>query len=523
MITRRNTIITKAIEVGSSTLFSRGLGIIREVLLTRYMGVGMLLDAFLSAYKIPNFMRKLFAEGALSASFVPTFVPLYHEKGKEQLEKLITLSFFVIESIVLVLCLVGMVKARAIIAFTVPGFSEAQIEQAAHFLQLLMPFVFFLSTSALLAGALQSVNHFFIPAISPVVLNVCFLGALVLCLYYSLPVTYLCYGILLGGVVELILHIVAYKHVSLRFNTAIDRETWKNLYKIVPRFVFCLVSMSTLQISYFVDTWFASYLPPGTITLVHYANRFMGIPLGVFAAALATILLPYLSRITVYTPQRLPFYFFESAKLVFWITLPATVFMAFFSEQIFLTIFLSKEFTYEQVVQVGAILRAFLVSLFCFSLNKIMLNLYYAKHKTWIPAVISVISAGLNWSFNCLFVSRYQAVGLALATSISVIIQSILFIVVLHYYLEVRFYGKAFCIFALRYLLQCLVMSIPFFGIYFFIASLLLRHTHSSFLVSFFIEGFGLWFWVGPLASLCMYVLYYSRKLFKVRLYFLGS
>jgi putative peptidoglycan lipid II flippase len=210
----------------------------------------------------------------------------------------------------------------------------------------------------------------------------------------------------------------------------------------------------TSEISLIVDTMFASYLPAGSISLMTYAIRFMGIPMGLFASALSTITLPYFSRVSTYAPKRLSFFMVEASKLVFWVTIPMMFIMGFLSEKIFHTIFLSRNFTLTQVLEARMILIAFLVGLFSLSLNKILLNLYYSRHVMWLPAIISVFGVGVNVLFNLLLISKFQAAGLALGTSIAAVVQTLLHILFLRVWFGYTFYMANFMRFAGRYCLS---------------------------------------------------------------------
>ena len=513
----KKTILKKTVQVGSFTLLSRFLGIIREILMVHYLGASALSDVFLTAYKIPNSLRKIFAEGAMSAALIPTLVRTIKQTGKQSIIGLMTLAFLLFEGMVLSLCVFVIVHAEIVISFIAPGFSEIQIQQAVPILQIVMPFIFFISSSALFAGALQSVGHFFVPAISPALLNIVFISALVLCLSFDLPVIYLCWFILFGGFLQLILHIIAYTRLRFGFGS-ISKNDIKRFSNVLVKFFLCLPSISIMELSLFIDTSFASYLKKGSISLIYYANRFTGIPLGVFAIALSTVLLPHFSHVR--SVKRLSFYLLESAKLVLWVTLPVALLMGFFSEKIFYTIFLSKKFTLPQVIEASSILCAFLIGLFFFSLNKILLNLYYALHVTWIPALVASSATVVNVILDALFITWLQGYGLALATSISAIVQASLFLFVLHKKFGFKIYIKPFIDFTLRFVLQITVFSIPFLMIYYGIEKIITRHA-PSFLTSFLIDTIGFWFWVGPLSGLFFILLWFMRQYFGIRLYFM--
>lgn len=512
-------ILTKTIQVGASTLLSRLFGIAREVLMIRYLGASGLSDAFLTAYKIPNSLRKIFAEGALSAAFIPTVTSTIKQKNKHSIAGLMTLGFLFFEGTVLVLCALIMSNAATILQLIAPGFSPEQIAQAIPMVHILMPLIFFISSSALLAGALQAVNHFFIPAIAPIILNIVFIIGIIVCLLCDLPVTNLCWFILFGGAIHCAAHVITY--LKLQFTVATPNKQDLVLFgRIIGTFFLCLPSISLMEIALFIDTSFASLLAPGSISLLFYANRFVGIPLGVFAVAFSTILLPHFSRVHTYSPTRLHYYLLESAKLILWVTTPVALLMGFFSHDIFATIFLSKKFSLMQVHEAGNILIAFLFGLFSFSLNKIILNIFYSMHAAWIPALIALIATCINILLNILFIERFQTIGLALATTLSSIIQTILFVVILHKKYHFRLYSKQFFSFAMRYTAQLILCSILFVSSYFTITHLIPLLLPSS-LATFFLIKIGLWLWVGPLAGLFFIMMWYSKTYFGIKLHFL--
>jgi putative peptidoglycan lipid II flippase len=276
--------------------------------------------------------------------------------------------------------------------------------------------------------------------------------------------------------------------------------------------------MSAMEIGNFIDTSFASYLPKGSVSLIYYANRFMGIPLGVFATAFATILLPHFSRITAYAPSRLSFYLLETAKFIAWVTIPVALIMSFFADTIFSTMF-SDKFTADQVHEAGSILIAYTAGLFFASFNKILISIYYALRNTKVPAVISALTIISNIIFNSLLIGPLQASGLAFASALSWMLQTMMFVVCLHYLFGMKIYGTSFLEFCGRYALQLVSMGVLFFATYKGLVWSIANYM--AFASRFFIDGLGFWLWVGPLCLLFFGVMWYTRKAFGVRLYFL--
>jgi len=516
----KKSIIKKTLEVGGATLLSRGLAIAREILLFRFLGgAGAISDAFKVAYTIPNSFRKIFAEGALSAAMVPAVVTKLQDDKKDGINSLIALSFLVFEGAVLLLCLGVILNATSVVSFIAPGFSQEQVVYTARWLSILMPFIFFLSSSALLATVLQSINKFFVPAISPAVLNVVFVGSLLVCLKYSLAVDYLCVFILIGGLVQFLLHLVAYFRAGFSFYR-VNRETVKVFLSVLIRFVPCLISMGILEVSLFVDTRFASFLTKGSVSLIKLSNRFMGIPLGVFAVAFSTILLPHFSRVRIYAPKRMELYLLEAAKFVFWVLIPTAIVMAFFSENILYSfLYLTGNLRLEQVAEGSAILMAFLLGLIFFSLNKILLNIYYAFRNTWVPTLILIFATIVNYFLNLFLMKIFYATGIALATTISAVLQTVLFFIFLYVMFGIRFHFIRFFRFAKYYCLQLITI----FSVAFLLYQGIVRFfgLFSDSVLKFFTVGFGVWLWATPLVGLMFLLIYYTRKLFKVKLYFI--
>jgi len=514
----KKTMIKKTISVGGSTLLSRVFGIIREVLQAQYLGVNAMSDAFVTAFQLPNSFRKIFVEGALSASLVPPFVDSIRNDKKKVVDSLVVLALIIFEGFLLLLCALIMWKAEFIVHLMCPGFSPERVSQTVPLLRILMPFIFLISSSAVFGSALQAINKFFIPAITPAFMNVVYVASLVFCIANDLPVTYFCYSIIGAGIIQLIAHIIAYFKLDFSFSH-VTKETWKIFEPIFINVFLSIICVGmTSEVALIADTWFASYLPEGSITLIKYATRFMGIPLGMFASAVSTITLPYFSRVSTYAPKRLSLFIIEATKLVFWVTVPMALIMGFFSEKIFHTIFLSSKFSMSQVLEARTLLIAYLFGLFSLSLNKILLNVYYSRKVLWLPALISMCGVGVNVMFNMILVRYYKAMGLALATSISAIVQTIMLVVFLYVWFGYTIYIKNFVRFMGRYCLQLACVLPVAYIIYRGISSLLC--VLPTKLSQFFIYGLGFWLWVGPLCLAVAAVVYFTRKQFGIKIYF---
>ncbi|MBI2775339.1 murein biosynthesis integral membrane protein MurJ [Candidatus Dependentiae bacterium] len=546
----RQAIRQKTVQVASSTMISRLLGMVREVLMANLLGVGVIADAFITAFKIPNSMRKVFAEGALSAALVPTFVSLGKKDDKQAVSSLMTLSLLIFEGILLVLCVLIFWKAEAVIRFIAPGWycipqqrefvvfgipvldktigacvaflaqgqAGAQVAYAVSFLRLLIGFILFLSTSALLASALQSVNDFFVPAFAQVLINVIFIGGILLCMIFNWPIKVLCGFILFSGLAHMLWHLIAYFRVGFSF-APITEKTWVSIRQVLRKFLPCLLSMSVMELLLVVSTSIASFLPAGSISLVYYANRFMGIPLGVFSRAFSTVLFPYFARVGTYARSRLSFFLFEAAKLIFWVMVPVSLIFAFISEKLFLTLFLSKKFTMVHVQEASTILIIFVTGLFFFSLNHILLNLYYALHETRIPLYISVAVLLIDVVLSYyILMPLFGAAGIALTTVIVSALQTVLFTLGLQYFFGIVLYTKRFASFALKSVTQCTLLGAAFAVIYYAAVSLI--NSLGSWAPTL-LTTLMFWAWFCPLAVAFFLALFRTRRYFGISLYFL--
>jgi putative peptidoglycan lipid II flippase len=516
----KKSIMRKTIQVASSTLLSRFLGLIRTIFEIKYLGAGALSDAFWTAYKIPNTLRKVFAEGALSAAFIPRLVHIVKAKEYTEANRLMTLMLMVVEGVVIVICLLVVYFAQPVILWTAPGFAHKAVElsTAVPLLRIVMFFIFFISSSALLAGALQATHHFFIPSFAPVLLNIVYIIGLVICLYWKLPIFCFAFFIILGGLLQFLLHL--YMYFKLQFGFAWPTRVTVGYFKqVMVKFLPCLFTMSAMEINFFIDSMLASYLPAGSISLINYSSGFVRIPLGIFGVAFSTILLPHFSRLSSYAPKRLSFYLLESSKLIFFLTIPALVLMSFFSYNIFYTIFLSDKFSLAQVHEASQLLVALLLGLFFFSLNKIILSMYYSLNETFLPTIITFIGTLCNTVFNLLAMRSLGALGLALGTSFGAAVQTCLFVFFLHRKFDFTLYVFRFLEFIMRFIIQLGILGIVFWALY-KVCLLVIKGLPEPY-PYFLLDTIGFWLWTGPLSLALFGLLYMTRRVFNLKLYFL--
>lgn len=519
---QKKSILIKTASVAASLLFSKLLGVFREWFQIKYLGVGELSDAFNTAIKIPNLLRKIFAEGALSAAFVPTIVKVTAEDSQRQASKLMTLTYVIFGAVVLALCMLISFFPEPFIRIIASGFAQKPIEMAiaTSVIRILIYFAFFVFTSALLASALQAKMHFTVPAWGPTLLNVFYIVGLAVCHWFGFSVDIFSYFFLLGGIVQALVY--AYVYFRLHFTIEWpDSNTYRYFKEVLIKFFPCLMSVSIIEINLIIDNRFASTLPAGSMTLLSLSSKFMMIALGAFAVAFSTILLPHFSRISTYAPKRLGFYLLESTKFIFWVTVPVMLLMTFFSYDIFYTIFyrLTDDFSLDRVQEAAWLLSAFLPGLFFFSVNKMLLSIFYALHETGYAGLITIAGAMVNVMLNRMLMPIYGAFGIALATALSAVVQTILLLVILHIKLKVAVYLWQFVRFVGAYMVQLMLCAVLFLALY-HLTVFVITAWFSQY-ADFLLYNIGLWLWVGPIALVPVGILYLVRNKAGVRLYFL--
>lgn len=517
------SILKQSSKIGFLALVSRIIAFVREWLLIQFLSVGDTSDVFFTAFRIPNTMRKIFAEGALSSILVPAFVSAEHKEPGRGLQRLTTLSFIVIEAVILLFCITISYNAVWIISKIAPGFSDQKITASANYLQILISFILFISSGVIFASALQAQRKFFIPAIAPSILNVVYVASLATCLMLTLNVTIFCCCMIMTSIVFFLLQIVAY----LKEGYQLDRptsQTHKEMRLIALQLIPCIISVGITEINHFINTAFASYLPSGSMTLLRSSFQFVNIPVGIITASLVTVLLPHFSKLHLEKPEELSEHLFEAFKFVVWTTMPICFLLFLFSQQIFETLFMGNAQALSKIAIAQSIFIAYLVGLLFFSLNKILLSLFYALRLTIVPMIASIIAIGINYYLNQELIQYYGAAGIALASSISAISQTILLSLFLSRKIHFPWLAHKWLRFLIQYFAQLTLWSaflwIAYRAIYAWIESmhLCLNLPYLTITQETLLHGFGIWSWVGPLSLVYLVAMYISRNFFGIYL-----
>lgn len=512
----KKNIISKVAQVAGLTALSRVFGITREILQSNFLGVGLVSDAFITAFKIPNFFRHIFAEGALSAAFVPQFVKMIHEKKEEDAASFMTVTLLFFEGFLILLSLFVFFNAELVTKLLAGGFSPEQLAATAPYLKLLFPLIFFFSGTALLSGALQAVNHFFIPAFGQPFLNIIYISSILVCMSYSFTGYSLCFGILLAAGLQFAMHLVAYFWVGLRFGS-LTRNSWQQLKELLVRFIPCLSGVSVNEINLLIDLQLSSYLPLGSVSLVYYAMRFVQIPLGIIGVALATVLFPHFSRVALYAKSRLSFYLLESTKLIIWLVAPTLLYLMFISEKIFSILMLKGKATSENIYTAKCILIILCTGLIFYCLNRILASIFYSLSDTKTPAKSTIIQAVVKVSGDFAGMYFWGVYGLAIATVASSIVLTSLHFIQLQRIHNFVIYTHAYLEFFMKFAAQLATAIAVYLGGCYVFYLLLAQNS----MMSFFAESYGYFLFTMSWFAVSMVFLFFTRRLFGVKLYFL--
>jgi len=418
------------------TLLSRVFGLLRDITLATVFGASGGTDAFLVAFKIPNFMRRLFGEGAFSQAFVPVFSEYKEKHDRVALKDLVNHVAGTLGGFLLVLTALGMIFAPAMVYLFAPGFTDdaEQLQLTSELLRVTFPYIFFIALVAFAGGILNSFHQFAVPAFTPVLLNLCLIASVYLLVpYFDEPLMALAWGVALAGFSQLLLQVPFLLKLDLMPIPKI-RKAHDGVKKIIRLMIPAIVGSSVAQINLLLDTVIASFLITGSVTWLYYSDRLLEFPLGVLGIAIATVILPTLSQQHARASrdqfnQTLNW----ALRLVTLITIPACVGLFILAGPILASLFEYGEFSANDTYLASLSLMAYMLGLPALISIKILAPGYYARQDTRTPVRIGIIAMVSNMLMNIAFVVPmvmldYEAphVGLALATSISAYINAMM-------------------------------------------------------------------------------------------------
>ena len=414
-------------SISSMTLLSRVLGFVRDAIIARVFGAGAATDAFFVAFKLPNLLRRLFAEGAFSQAFVPVLAEYKNRRGEDETRILIGRVATVLTVVLLGVTALGVIGAPLVVLVSAPGFTASpdKFQLTVDLTRIVFPYILFISLVSLSAGVLNTFSRFMLPAFTPVMLNIALiLAAAVAAPWFDPPVLALAWGAFLGGILQLSLQIPALKKIGLlpRWDWAPKDPGVRRILKLMGP---AALGVSVAQISLLINTLFASFLATGSVSWLYYADRLMEFPSGMLGVALGTILLPSLAKHYADNDTG------EYSKLLDWglrmtllLAAPAAVGLGVLAIPLIATLFHYGEFSAHDLEMTRQALVAYSVGLVGIILVKVLAPGFYARQNIRTPVKIAIFTLLATQAMNLIFIGPLQHAGLALAIGLGACINA---------------------------------------------------------------------------------------------------
>jgi putative peptidoglycan lipid II flippase len=419
-MSEKERLLKAAGVVGSATLLSRILGFVRDAVIAWYFGAGYSSDAFIAAFRIPNLLRRLFAEGSLSAAFIPVFTEYVVNDNQDEAFRLARSALRLACVVLSIVTVSGILLSPWIVRLIAPGFDADKISLTVTLTRLMFPYFFCIGLMALCMGILNVLGHFAAPALAPVVLNLSIIGSV---LYISptmtTPVIGLALGVLIGGFLQLVLQLPVLVQKGFRFWQK-AKLMHAGLKKMGASLLPIILGGAVYQINIFISTLLGSLLSEGSVTYLYFADRLVQFPLGVFAVAASTAVLPSLSRQAATREyDKLKNTFAQALKLVFFITIPAAVGLIVLREPIVTLLFQRGEFDAAATQLTIQAVLYYSLGLWAFSGVKIVAATFFALQDVRTPVLMAIISIIANIILGIILMKPLAHGGLALATSLA--------------------------------------------------------------------------------------------------------
>ena len=412
--------------VSLMTFASRILGFVRDMVCAQIFGASLGFDVFLLAFKIPNFLRRLFAEGAFSQAFVPILSEYKSTREQQEVQTLIHKVSGCLTVVLTLVTIFGILAAPFFVLVFAPGFigDAARFDMAVEMLRITFPYLLFISLTALAGGVFNTYQKFALPAFTPVLLNLSLIFfAILVSPYFEKPVVALAWGVFFGGLIQLGLQVPFLGRHGFLPKMKVDWQD-EGVRRILKLMTPALIGASVMQINLLVDTIFASFLPVGSLSWLYFSDRLLELPIGMFGVALATVTLPNLS--TSFAKGNDALFRNHLSWALKWcllIGIPCTLGLCILAEPILTTLFHRGAFVARDVVMSAKSLRTLTFGLTAFMMVKILISAFYARHNTRFPMKVAVVALLSNAVLNACFIGPLQHAGLTLASSISAFVQ----------------------------------------------------------------------------------------------------
>ena len=419
--------------IGAATFCSRILGFIRDIILANLFGANAAADAFYIAYRIPNLLRELFAEGSMSSAFIPVFTEYHSTRSKQEAWDLASAAFTTLLTLVTIVTLLGILAAPSLVWLLAPGLHHdtAQLATTTLLTQIMFPYLLFVSLAALAMGILNALRSFAIPALAPVFFNVCVIVfALAISPLFDEPILAVALGIVVGGLAQFMMQLPGlHKKGFLLFWNF--HPTHPGVKRMGVLLIPTLLGLAVTQINLTISTILASYFEGGP-TYLFYAMRLIQFPLGIFSVAMATAILPSLSTQAAkgaHEEVRATVNF--GLRMVFFIILPSMVGLMLLRTPIIHLFFEHGAFSALDTIGTASALFGFSVGLWAFASYRILAMAFFSLQDTRTPAAVAIVSVGINIGLSLWLMGPLAHMGLALAAGLAAIGHALILAIIL--------------------------------------------------------------------------------------------
>ncbi|QBY43154.1 murein biosynthesis integral membrane protein MurJ [Arsenophonus nasoniae] len=408
--------------ISSMTMFSRILGFIRDAIIARFFGAGMATDAFFVAFRLPNLLRRIFAEGAFSQAFVPILAEYKNQQGDEATRTFIAYVSGLLTLILAIVILAGILAAPWIIYITAPGFTDTpdKFDLTVRLLRITFPYILLISLVSLGGAILNTWNRFSVPAFAPTLLNISMImSVLLLAPYCEPPIIALAWGVFAGGILQLLYQLPYLKKIGM---LVLPRISLRNsgVWRVMKLMGPAIIGVSVSQISLIINTIFASFLQSGSVSWMYYADRLMELPTGVLGVALGTILLPSLAKsFSTGDHQEYQRLMDWGLRLCFLLALPCAIALAILAQPLTVSLFQYGNFTGYDAVMTQRALIAYCVGLMGLIIVKVLAPGFYSRQDIKTPVKIAIITLILTQLMNLAFIGPLKHAGLALSIGLA--------------------------------------------------------------------------------------------------------
>ena len=408
--------------VSSMTMFSRVLGFARDAIVARIFGAGMATDAFFVAFKLPNLLRRIFAEGAFSQAFVPILAEYKSKQGEDATRVFVAYVSGLLTLALAVVTVAGMLAAPWVIMVTAPGFADTadKFTLTTQLLRITFPYILLISLASLVGAILNTWNRFSIPAFAPTFLNISMIGfALFAAPYFHPPVLALAWAVTVGGVLQLVYQLPHLKKIGMLVLPRVNFRD-EGAMRVVKQMGPAILGVSVSQVSMIINTIFASFLASGSVSWMYYADRLMEFPSGVLGVALGTILLPSLSKsFSSGNHDEYCRLMDWGLRLCFLLALPSAVALGILAKPLTVSLFQYGKFTAFDAAMTQRALVAYSVGLIGIIIVKVLAPGFYSRQDIKTPVKIAIVTLILTQVMNLAFIGPLKHAGLSLSIGLA--------------------------------------------------------------------------------------------------------